>query len=224
MFFLPKMLRNNPYLEIRHVEIEGAVIEDPENLQDCVAMLVGENLLAAPYEEAAHRLLSRPRIRAATWSLRPPHDVIYRVTERRGEVLIMSERFYEVDGEGIVLPPPAGLLTPDLPILSGFDETRLVPGNRIVDPRLADALRVLDLLGEAGFETGRHLSEIRMSDGSIDLIWQQGGGSIVKVGREEFEKRIRKYRDAYAVLEKEGVFPVQIDLRFENQVVLTYDS
>ena len=45
-------------------------------------------------------------------------------------------------------------------------------------------------------------------------------GTLVRVGRDGFEERIRKFRAVYHSLREQGGLPAQIDLRFDRQVIV----
>jgi hypothetical protein len=215
-------LQTAGWLDVRRVELRGEVLEPREELQACLESLEGENLLSAPYGEAAGCLLRRPRVREVGWELRPPHGVVFTIEEREGRALVSCGGLHEIDGEGILLPPGPTRVPPDLPILTGVDCGGLVPGARLDEEGVRDALRVVGLLRAAGFDTARLLSEIRIRKEGLVLIWQEGDGSVVVLGDGPYEEPILHFRGAYASLVRSGRFPERIDLRFDRQVVVSY--
>lgn len=72
---------------------------------------------------------------------------------------------------------------------------------------------------ECGFSPDHQLSEIHIEDKEIILVWMDMG-SVIRLGKEGFEQRIRKLKSVYGVLKEQKSFPKLVDLRFNRQVVI----
>jgi cell division septal protein FtsQ len=105
----------------------------------------------------------------------------------------------------------------DLPVITGLNDRdmEMDSGKR----RVGKALEVLDLLKEFGFSPAEQLSEINMDGEEVVLVWMDSG-TLVRVGKDGFEERIRKFRAVFPSLREQGGLPDLIDLRFDRQVIV----
>lgn len=111
---------------------------------------------------------------------------------------------------GEVLPLPAHLPAPDLPLLVA--DTGAAPLDE------AETMRVLSLLNairETGLETENEVDFIVREARGLAVVLAGGGRRLV-VGREDFTRRLQRY------LSVTGRLPdgAEIDLRFERQVYI----
>lgn len=202
--------------EIRELRLHGGRHLPIESLRMKVDRYEGANVFLVPLGELRGLLMEDPAVGTVTFKRRLPHGLDCYLRERQPAALLWIGEIAEVDAEGVVIP--AGLHTTeiDLPVITGIDRRELDGRGR---GQILRALDVLSLLGRFGFSPAEQLSEIHVDGEDISLVWL-GTGTLVRVGGEEFEERIRKFRAVYPALVEQGRLPAEVDLRFDRQVVV----
>ncbi len=89
----------------------------------------------------------------------------------------------------------------DLPVITGLAANDMEKDSG--KKQVGKALEVLGLLKEFGFSPAEQLSEINVDGEDVVLVWMDSG-TLVKVGRDGFEERIRKFRAVYSVTARAG--------------------
>jgi cell division septal protein FtsQ len=202
---------------ITEVTFNGCGSVPKDSLEAVRAALIGRNLLVESFEEARARLKSLPEVREATFRRALPHTVRWYLGKREPVALLVAGDILEVDREGVIIPRRAGGGDVDLPVITGIDQREL--GKQAGRRGLEKAIEVLRLFTELGFSPAKQLSEIHVDDGEIDIVWM-GTGTLILLGRDGYESRVRKLRMVIGVLNDREHFPDLIDLRFDRQVVI----
>jgi cell division septal protein FtsQ len=204
---------------IEKVELSGLSRIDAKELTPLVADLRGQNILLAPLDVVEARLESHPRVAAVESRRVLPDHVTYTIVEREPVALVYTDRFFEIDAAGMVMPGDdyTGLL--DLPTITGIASGEVRAGRVCADPMVRGALEALDVCRDLGAEFAQDISELRASSTGI-AIRSLKDNCVLLLGDADYEKRLRKFfllREELA--RREGPSRL-IDLRFENQVVL----
>ena len=203
--------------EVHEIRVHGSRNLPVESLQKSTVEWVGANVFTVPLSEIREVLQSDPSVSSVYFRRRLPHRLDCYLREREPVALINLETMAEVDADGIVVPAGQRSMDIDLPVITGLNEKDMKDdsGNELV----GRALEVLGLLKEFGFSPAEQLSEIHMDGEDIVLIWMDSG-TLIQVGKENFEARIRKFRAVFPSLREQGGLPGQIDLRFDKQVIV----
>lgn len=204
---------------IERVELAGLSRVAEDDVRRLVADLEGTNILLAPLDACEARLEAHPRIARVAVRRVLPDRVSYTITEREPVALLFTDRFYEVDATGMVMPGDAytGLL--DLPTITGVPAADVRAGEVCENPMVTGALQALDVCRSWGGDFAGEIAELRATSAGLS-IRSLREDCILLVGDADFEQRLRKFfllRDELARRESPGRL---IDLRFDNQVVL----
>jgi len=199
------------------VEFHGGIDLPGDSLRVMKASLMGKNTMTVSLSGIRERILQFPEIRDVVFKRRLMGRIDCYLLQRKPVALVAGERFVEIDGEGIVIPRHAGDADIDLPVVTGLGAGELEkPEGRA---ELAKALEVLRLLNEYGFSPAEQLSEIHVEESEVMLVLLRTG-TLVRLGSEDFSRRIRKLHAVYGALGDSERFPELIDLRFDRQVVV----
>jgi len=203
--------------DVREIRVHGGRNLPVESLTDRTGTWVGSNVFTIPLHEIRKALQSDPSVGEVTFRRRLPHRLDCYLREREPVALLNLEQMAEVDARGTVIPAAGRSMNIDLPVITGLsgDDVGMESGRE----SLGKALRVLELLKEFGFSPAEQLSEINLDKGDVVLVWMDSG-TLVKVGRDGFDARIRKFRAVYPSLREQGGLPAMIDLRFDRQVIV----
>jgi cell division septal protein FtsQ len=202
---------------ITDVQFFGGGTIPPDSLKRIRASLVGRNLVTVTFSDAREALLAFPEVRDAVFERRPWHAVECRVVKREPVALLVAGDILEVDGEGVIIPRRAGKGDVDLPVITGIGAQDL--GRRSGARSIECAVEILELFKKLGLSPAKQLSEIHVSGEDIDLVWM-GTGTLVRLGRDQYESRVRKLQTVVGILNDRERFPSVIDLRFDRQVVV----
>lgn len=204
-------------LALREVEFHGGVSLPGDSLQVMKASLIGKNTMTVSLSGIRERILQFPEIRDVIFKRRLMGRIDCYLLQRKPIALLAGERIVEIDRQGIVIPRHEGNEEVDLPVVTGLKVDELeAPEGRA---SLSKALDVLRLLNEYGFSPATQLSEIHVEGEEIMLVLLRTG-TLVRLGSEDFSRRIRKLHAVYGALGESERFPELIDLRFDHQVVV----
>jgi cell division protein FtsQ len=204
---------------VAEVDFEGLSRVDDEQVGALLTDLVGVNLFLAPLDAYEARLESHPRVASAELRRVVPDRIVCSIREREPVALIFTDRFLEVDAEGVVMEEDEYTPLLDLPIITGVDGEDARAGERSESVSLQRALEALELCKSLGGTFAADISELRVTERGVN-IQSLTRNTILVLGESDFENRLRKYfvlRDEIAGREPSVRL---IDLRFDDQVVL----
>jgi len=202
--------------EIRELGVHGGGNLPIESLRGKVSAYQGANVFLVPLGELRELLMEDPAVGTVTFKRRLPNRLDCYLRQRQPAALLWIGEMAEVDAEGVVIPAGLHSTEIDLPVITGIGREELGDQGRL---KILRALAVLGLLGRFGFSPAEQLSEIHVDGEEISLVWM-GTGTLVRVGSESYEERIRKFRAVYPALVEQGRLPAEVDLRFDRQVVV----
>jgi cell division septal protein FtsQ len=203
--------------DVHEISVHGSRNLPIESLEGRTQEWIGANAFTIPLAEIREALQSDPSVGEVTFRRRLPHRLDCYIREREPVALLNLEKMAEVDAEGIVIPAAGRSMNIDLPVITGLRDADLEKDTG--RKKVGKALRVLELLKEFGFSPAEQLSEINVDGDEVVLVWMDSG-TLVNVGRDGFEDRIRKFRAVYPSLREQGGLPDLIDLRFDRQVIV----
>jgi cell division septal protein FtsQ len=218
-YHMYEFLTTSEKFAVTAVEIRGLCRVDSLDVERLLAGMKGENIFLLPVEQCAQRFAAHPRVRSVVFKKVLPNKVFCTVQEREPVAVVYTDRFYEVDDEGMVLTSDESTDELDLPIISGLDRKSVEEGTFCRDPRLVNALRVLGLCKRFGGSFANDISEVRISAKGISIISLKEG-MVLLLGENEFEGRLKKFFLIRSTLAKRETPSKLIDLRFDGQVVL----
>lgn len=204
---------------IERVELAGLSRVAEGEVRRLVADIEGTNILLAPLDACEARLEAHPRIASVTVRRVLPDHVTCTITEREPVALVFTDRFYEIDAAGMVMPGDAYTALLDLPTITGVPAADVRAGELCRNEMVTGALEALTVCRSWGGEFADEIAELRATNSGLS-IRSLREDCVLLVGDADFEKRLRKFfllREELARREAPGRL---IDLRFDNQVVL----
>jgi hypothetical protein len=143
------------------------------------------------------------------------------VEERKPVALIEAGNVVEIDEEGFVLPPVERGAVPDLPILTGVGTRLPAPGSRCEDPELARVLGIVSGLASSDPDFLAMVSEIDLARSPVYRIYLLGRPQVlVAHARGLTPAKLAGVRSVLDDLDRRGRSNVEVDLRFEGQLVV----
>jgi cell division protein FtsQ len=178
----------------------------------------GKSVLRYDMDGALRRASGHPWIKSAVIRRDFPDAVRFEVVERTpAAVAETATGNFLIDTEGYAVSAVNGPGWEFLPVIEYRPAKR--PG--LLDDRYADGFRdALELIRVVRREPAERLSGARLAiieDGTACLVYS---GALVKVGDGGYEEKVRRLSEVVHDLDRRGVKPTLIDLRFPGKVVV----
>lgn len=213
------MFAENEFFTIRQIEVTTDGTLGAELVQEYAKVRKGLNLFAVRPEAVRSALLSVPVIANAQVGRRLPDTLIIEVAERVAVARLGRPGAgspLAVDGTGHVLGPSS--VRASLPVILGVRDNGLRPGDVVNDPRLADALQVLEICNEAAMRQ-------ELAVGTIDLVDEEQldlglmSGEQVLLSRERLEEKLRQLPAMRNMARQKGLDLAVYDMTVDRNYV-----
>ena len=230
---------------VEHVEVEGLRYLDHVEVEAALALPVGASVWhdPSPWEAAVER---HPLVRSADVRRRLPSTLVVRIEERRPVALVPAPTLEPVDDEGRRLPLDPAVHSLDLPLLRVAHADGVAASPAEGPGGAWDRVESSRAMG--GWSAGTGSRPVRVLAGEAarlaeaepsfvadlsELEWTPRGDVVARWGEGSVTIRFRpplapgRLREAMTVLadaaaRRPGRSVRAVDLRFEDQVVVTY--
>jgi cell division septal protein FtsQ len=217
---LPWETLRRRYAVVTEVRVEGLRYLDPASVARAAGLHEGQDLLALDLDRARQALLLQPRIARAEVTRRLPRGVRVRIEERAPMLLVRHGVPWEMDSAGTLLPPLAPGVVADVPLLAGPDFAGIPAGTRIHSPEVSRGLAWARTLDERALRLGGQVSEVDVSDPRRTALTLMNGTRVVSGAWPPGVRTLSALRVVLADLEQRGLQAEEVDLRYDNQVIV----
>jgi len=212
-------LRQTHRYRVAHIEVRGAHRVSKDEIIRLSDISIGDPVFELDCDDKAEKVAAHPRIRGASVRVTVPNQVSIEVVERVPVALVVSNRPYEIDADGVVLGEYEKKVSPEGPIISGIERTgSLKEGARIGTKGLSEALELWQMFSSDPLSNELTVSEIDISDSHSLIMIFSNKKYEIRWPREGFSRALQRLRDAWR---ETGGFPnarQYIDLRFDNNI------
>lgn len=207
---------------VKHIIVRGNEKLLSDEIVRVSSLKKGENIFRCRIHQAKERIGKLPLVERAAVSRFMPDVLVIEVMERVPRARLAGTEQLLTDYAGMVLPPMASDGPAELPLISGMDANDLAVGQRLVNPGVIKALRVLQLCESS---TLSDLAEVDMIDCSradnLRLCLKPGPytreGFEATIGGDGFELKLPKLAEILkSVVEKHHKKIQWLDLTQEN--------
>jgi len=205
---------------VQEVRIEGALYLDAARVGEVAGLHAGDDLIALDLDRARQALLLDPRISRAEVTRVWLRDVRVRIVEREPVLTVTHGVPWEVDSAGVLLQPLARGVTADVPLLTGPDFSRLRAGTQVLTPEVRRGLAWVRALAARDLQLAGEVSEVDVSDPLATGVLLENGTRVLAPAWPPGARALSALRVVLADLQRRGVLAGELDLRFENQVVV----
>jgi cell division protein FtsQ len=184
---------------------------------------VGRNVFFVPLRERRKQLEQIPWIERATVMRLLPDQIRVSVVERKPVAFVrQGSQIGLVDGNGVLLTMPAAMMSHhhySFPVVTGINGRDPAPSRK---NRMAMYLRMVGELDANGQHLSDQLSEIDLTDpeDARVLMPEQGTDILAHFGEDHFLERYQRYKAHIAEWRQQYPKLAEVDLRYEQQVVL----
>ncbi len=188
---------------------------------------IGRNIFFVPLAERRRELEQIPWVQRATVMRLLPDQIRVSVVERQPVAFVRhGQQIGLVDANGVLLTMPAAMMAQhhySFPVVTGIDAGDPLPSRKA---RMAVYLRLLGELDSGGQHLSDQISEIDLTDpeDARVLMPEQGADILAHLGEDHFLERYQRYKAHIAEWRQQYPKLAEVDLRYEQQVVLEMAS
>ncbi len=214
VYLLVGFFRSREY-PLKDIRFEGAGHLDRTALCEIAGISSDTNLLAMDLKKTKKSLLSDPFIKEAVVSRNLCTGIVtVKVNLRQPVALINCDGLYGIDPDGFVIGAIDRLSQSDLPLISGLDVRAVKAGEKLEEKKIKSVLGILDYIPSSNLETSAPLSEINVSKLKNIVLYVGKEGTEIRLGKDNFNKKIDKAAMILADRQGEGEKTRSIDFRF----------
>lgn len=214
VYLLVGFFRSRGY-PLKDIRFEGAGHLERSELSEIAGISSNTNLLAMDLKKIKKSLLTDPFIKEAEVSRNfCTRIVTIKINLRRSVALINCDGIYGIDPDGVVVGAIDRLPRSDLPLISGVDVRSIKPGEKLKEKNVKLALEILDYIPSSNLDSLAPLSEINVSKLKNIVLYVGKEGIEIRLGKDNFNKKIDKAAMILADRQSEGKKTRSIDFRF----------
>ena len=208
------------YAVVTGFEVEGLHYLDAGRVLGRAGLRTGMDLLTLDLARCRQRLLADSRIEQARVERRWPRGIRVVVTERQPVLLVRHGLPWELDEHGVLLQPLREGVVADVPLLSGASFEAVPAGACVATPEVARGLAWVRAISARELELAGQVSEIDVSDPRSTGLLLMSGTRVLSPAWPPGVRRLSALRVVLADLKKRGVLADEVDLRFDQQVIV----
>lgn len=184
---------------------------------------VGRNIFFVPLSERRKQLEQIPWVQQATVMRLLPDQIRVTVVERQPVAFVRNgQQIGLVDANGVLLDMPAAAMAQhhySFPVVTGIDAGDPLPSRKA---RMAVYQRLLGELDANGQDYSEQISQIDLTDpeDARVLMPEQGADILAHFGEDHFLDRYQRYKAHIAEWRQQYPKLAEVDLRYNQQVVL----
>ena len=208
------------FARVSDVRVEGTRYLDAARVMRVAGLEPGQDLIDLDLERARQALLLDPRVLDAAVARRLPRGVRVRIVEREPVMLVNHGVPWEIDSTGVLLPPLEPGVVADVPLLVGPRFEGLPAGMQVYRPEVQRGLAWVRALSARELQLAGQVSEVDVSDAASTGLTLLDGTRVLAPGWPPGTPRLSALRVVIADLKERGTTANEVDLRFEDQVIV----
>ncbi len=214
-----KQLRRR-FAVVDHVQISGLRYLDADRVRSRAGLREGQDLLSLDLSRTRQLVMLDPRVESARVKRVGLRGVEVMVRERVPALVVLHGEPWEVDTTGVLLEPLQSGVVADVPMLTGADYSRFRPGTQIRTQEVQRGLAWTAALGDNALRLAGQVSEVDVSDTRITRLVLLNGIRVVGPTWPVSTRQLSGLRATLADLEHKGMKPGEVDVRFEDQIIV----
>ncbi|HTK31693.1 MAG TPA: FtsQ-type POTRA domain-containing protein [Candidatus Saccharimonadaceae bacterium] len=207
-------------LLVRDVHIAGLHYLDADHVLARSGLHRGDDLLKVDCDRVRQELLLDPRIREARVSRRWLSAVDVQIEERVPVLLVQHGVPWEVDSSGVLLAPLAAGVVADVPLLTGPHFETWPAGAQVRTRDVTRGLAWVRALSDRELQLAGQVSEVDVSSPDATALTLMSGTRVMSPAWPPGTRTLSALRVVLADLKQRGTLAQEVDLRFDNQVIV----
>ena len=210
---------NSPDFIIKEVELRGENVPGSYLADELSRMAVSENIFAVNLKDIENSV-KRDYFEIKDIHVKRilPDKMVFYVERRKAIALLNSKQYYSVDDEGMILKDASENRLERLPVIKGINVREKDIGKRLISPAWGKVRELLEELSKTGIAESYDISQIDAAN-SGNLSFYIDDGLQIKIGGEDFKKRLGDLKRVLSDPEIDSSDISYIDLRFKDIVI-----
>ena len=212
------ILKNAAYFKLQTIEVIDRIHATDINKDQLLRIYKGRNIFDIDIASMSLQIKNDyPVIKDVTVRRILPNKIRIDIVPRIPVAKLKLNENYPIDKEGMILSP--GMRSEDIPVITGFSMwLRPKTGEVIKNQRIEKALELIRALNKSSLTLNYKVAAIDASN-NRNLSFYLDNGMEVKIGGEDFLKRIENLKKNLSnpKLDKSNI--KYIDLRFKDIVI-----
>jgi len=219
LFIVRNYFLNSPDFIIKEVELRGENVPGSYLADELSRMAVDENMFAVNLKDIESSV-KRDYFEIKDIHVKRifPNKMVFFIERRKAIALLSSKQYYSVDDEGMILKDVSKNRRERLPVIKGIHVREKDIGKRLISPAWGKAQKLLEELSKTGIAESYDISQIDVAN-SRNLYFYIDDGLQIKIGGEDFKKRLRNLKRVLSDPEIDSSDIRYIDLRFKDIVI-----
>jgi cell division protein FtsQ len=205
---------------VTDIRVEGNHYLDAALVIERSGLATGDDLFRVDVARARQRLLLDSRIAHVEIGRRLPRGLRIRIRERMPALLVRHGTPWELDPSGVLLEPLARGVVADVPLLVGPSFEALPAGAQVRSPAVERGLAWTRALAHQALQLAGQVSELDVSEPDATGITLLDGTRVKAPAWPPSTRRLSALRVVLADLKQKGTSAEELDVRFENQVIV----
>jgi len=219
-FFAVQMLVSSDLFRIERILARGGKYLSQEQLVALSDIRLGVNSFELDLDLIGRKIEENPWVREARVQRVFPRQVEIAIEEREPVAIINLGYLYFLDRHGEVFKVLEAEDNLDYPVITGFDDQKIREHDPATARELKQIVLLLDDLQEREHFGLRQLSEISRNPGGGLALYTLDAGVKIKLGRQDFKKKLDRLERIYAELKPRLPILDYIDLNLDEKVIV----
>ncbi len=211
---------DSPLLALREVVIEGCRKTSERDILSMTHLDRGPNILSIKLATLRSKVETNPWIERAEIRRIFPDRISIRITERRPAAIILLDRFYYIDTQGVIFTRVPKDHQIDHPILTGLHRDDFKANPDEAWGLISKALRLIRVIEGGEVLSQKDISEIHMDKAFGISIYTKDGAIEIKLGLDNYDTKWKRLERVWRHLRKRPFKPAYIDCNYEKRVIV----
>lgn len=204
---------------LKEVEVQGYEHVLPSEIISASELTFGQNIFSIQLAKVRSNIMTIPWISSLSIRKSPPHKIDITVTERKAYCMILLDRMYYVDGNGIIFKKVNDRDSFNYPIITGFNVKDGDFMNVPLGP-VTGAVSFIKELDQNSLIVSKDISELHVDNTGYTVITNDG--FIIRFGTDNLTSRIGKLNAIISYFGDKVQMFSTVDLRFTGMGVIHY--
>jgi len=214
---LGALVIESEYFRVREFKVVGGDKIGGSEIVSLAGLSHGMNMWKIHPENIEEKLKRHPWLRHVSVRREFPHRIVIRVEERLATAIVVLNRLYYVDGDGVLFKEVGRDEKVDFPLVTGLKISDFETDREATQKKIQEALRLNELFAGRSMA----LSEIHFASGPQSLkLYPMAFPVAITFGWGDWQNKLSRLEKVMAVWKGKESRLAFLDLSFDHQVVV----
>ena len=216
-----RFVRQSNYFALQTVQVNHTEHISKDEIIIQSGILPRTNLAKIPENDIEKKIAQNPWVKSVQLIKQYPATVSIRVVERKAVALVVGHETWGIDDAGYLLPGLQPDAARELPLITVKEDSISKNATRINTESMRQALSILAQMKRDKPEILKEISEINITHPDNITLYTLREGTEIRLGNKRLSQRLEKFYKAWELAQSRQIVEEYIDLRFEDQGVVT---